>query len=170
MEFCPNELKEPGLPPVGTIIDLCIALNPHHGDALINALYEVSNPGHLKHILSTTLHMHVLTCATASIRYGVHLFKKQVTELVASHLDTLELAVNSWLGHHSISSSTSTTHSNWLMLKGMPVSKANGLLIASFHLYQHADMNNTVLHTVSYALSMMLHAHVEVISKPWKSL
>lgn len=97
------------------------------------------------------------------LRYGAHLSKEQVAELVAPHPDALEL-VNSWLDHHGISSSISTTQGgNRLTLIGVPVSKANDILGASFQLYQHAVTNDTVLRTVSYALPAALHAHVQTV-------
>ena len=40
-----------GHPPTNTTIDLYVALKPYHENALINALYEVSVPGHPKHVL-----------------------------------------------------------------------------------------------------------------------
>jgi hypothetical protein len=45
-----------GHPPDGTTIDLHIALEPHHKNALVDALHEVSRrPMHPKHVLFTTL-------------------------------------------------------------------------------------------------------------------
>ncbi|KAH8994235.1 peptidase S8/S53 domain-containing protein [Lactarius akahatsu] len=64
----PMKWENLGPPPVGTTIDLRIALKSHNKDALIDALYNVSNPGHPK--------------------YGSHLSRDQVS--------TLEL-VHSWL-------------------------------------------------------------------------
>ncbi|KAH9023119.1 subtilisin-like protein [Lactarius hengduanensis] len=79
-----------GRPPSGTTIDLYIALKHNRENALIDALYEVSEPGHP--------------------RYRAHLTKEQVADLVAPRPETLEL-VNSWLEHHGISSSSvSMTH------------------------------------------------------------
>ncbi len=97
-------------------------------------------------------------------RYGAHLSKEQVAELVAPHPDTLEL-VSSWLEHYGVpSSSISTSHGgNWLTLTGMPVSKANDLLGASYQHFLHAETNETILRTVSYALPAVLHAHVQTI-------
>ena len=43
-----------GHPPDGTTIDLHIALKPDRENALINALYKVSQPRHPKHILFST--------------------------------------------------------------------------------------------------------------------
>ncbi|KAH8995830.1 subtilisin-like protein [Lactarius hatsudake] len=134
-----------GCPPAGTTIDLYIALNPHQEDALIDALYEVSDPRHP--------------------RYGAHLSKEQVAELVRPHPDTLEL-VTSWLAHHGVRpSSISTTHGGaWLMVRNVLVSQANEMLGASYQLYRHAKVNDTIIRTVSYALPEVLHAHVQAIA------
>jgi hypothetical protein len=53
-----------GHPPTGTRINLYIALRPKREGALIDAVSEVSNPRHPKHVLLTTLPLVPLfTCA-----------------------------------------------------------------------------------------------------------
>ena len=65
----PEGWKSSGPPPIGTIIDLYVALWPHQENALIHALYEVSTPGHPKYVLSATLSLtHVLVCSTALVQ------------------------------------------------------------------------------------------------------
>ncbi|KAI9431927.1 subtilisin-like protein [Lactarius indigo] len=133
-----------GPPPAGFTIDLSIALKPHDENALIDALYEVSTPGHSK--------------------YGAYLTKEQVANLVTPRPDTLEL-VNSWLEYRGVPlSSVSMTHGGgWLTLTGVPVSTANDLLGASYQHFLHAETNETVLRTISYALPAVLHAHVQTV-------
>ncbi|KAH9060151.1 subtilisin-like protein [Lactarius vividus] len=133
-----------GHPPAGTTIDLHVALKPHHENALVDALYSVSDP--------------------TSPKYGAYLSKEQVAQLVAPHPDTLGL-INSWLGHHAVpSSSISTTHGSWLKLTGIPVSQANELLGASYQVYRRIGTNDTtILRTVGYALPSVLHAHVKTV-------
>ncbi len=104
-------------------------------------------------------------CAIARCRYGSHLSKEQVAQLVEPHPDTLEL-VHSWLAHHGVpSSSISTTHGgSWLTLTGVPVSQANELLGASYQLYRRTGTNDTtILRTVGYALPAVLHTHVQTV-------
>ncbi|KAH8988390.1 subtilisin-like protein [Lactarius akahatsu] len=155
-----------GHPPVGTTINLYLALKPHREDALIDALYEVSDPRHPKHVLSATfcapMYSFVLLLRC---RYGLHLSKDQVAELVAPHSDTLEL-VYSWLEHHGVpSSSVSMTHGgSWLTLTGIPVIQANDLLGASYRVYQHAETKDRILRTVGYALPAVLHGHVRTVA------
>ncbi|KAH9047022.1 subtilisin-like protein [Lactarius deliciosus] len=122
-----------GQPPSGTTIDLYIALKPQRENALVDALYEVSEPGHP--------------------RYGAHLTKEQVADLVAPRPETLEL-VNSWFKHHGISSSSvSMTHGgNTLKLKGVSVTQANTLIGASYQLYRHVESGETIVRTVGYSL------------------
>ncbi|KAH8980796.1 subtilisin-like protein [Lactarius akahatsu] len=141
----PVNWKTLGCPSAGTTIDLYIALNPHQENALIDALYEVSDPKHP--------------------RYGAHLSKEQVAELVRPHPDTLEL-VTSWLAHHGVRpSSISTTHGGaWLTVSNVLVSQANEILGASYQLYRHAKVNDTIIRTVSYALPDVLHAHIQAVA------
>lgn len=142
----PTNWESVGPPPAGTTLDLRIALNPHRENALIEALYEVSDPTHPK--------------------YGSHLSKEQVAELVAPHPDALALA-RSWLEHHGVphAATTTTTHGGaWLTVIGVPVSRANALLGASYQLYRHAETRETVLRTPSYALPAALLAHVQTVA------
>jgi tripeptidyl-peptidase-1 len=85
-----------------------------------------------------------------------------VVELVAPHTDTLEL-VDPWIRYHGLLSS-SISGGNRLTLTGVPVSKANKLLGASYQLYQHAETNETIVRTVSYSLPEALHAHVQTVA------
>ena len=56
-----------GHPPASTTIDLHIALKPHQENALTDALYEVSTPGHPKHVFATRTPLApVLMCVTAT--------------------------------------------------------------------------------------------------------
>ncbi|KAH9169288.1 subtilisin-like protein [Lactarius sanguifluus] len=141
----PGKWESIGQPPVGTTIDLRIALKPHREHALTDAIYEVSNPKHPK--------------------YGAYLSKEQVARLVAPHSHTLKL-VESWLGHHGVAASNvSTSHGgNWLTVTGVPVSKANDLLGASYQHYRYVGTNKIILRTVGYALPAALHVHVQMIA------
>ncbi|KAH9015223.1 subtilisin-like protein [Lactarius pseudohatsudake] len=141
----PVNWKTLGGPSAGATIDLYIALNPHQENALIDALYEVSDPKHP--------------------RYGAHLSKEQVAELVTPHPETLEL-VTSWLAHHGVRpSSISTTHGGaWLTVSNVLVSQADQILGASYQLYRHSKVNDTIIRTVGYALPEVLHAHIQAVA------
>ncbi|KAH9035148.1 subtilisin-like protein [Lactarius deliciosus] len=141
----PENWKNLGNPPADTTIDLHIALKAKNENALIDALIEVSSPGHA--------------------RQGAHLSREEVAELVAPPSDVLELA-NAWLDHYGVHPSTiSTKHGgSWLTLTGVPVSRANELLSASYQLYQHIGTNDTVLRTLSYGLPAALVEHVQNVA------
>ena len=104
-------------------------------------------------------------CIYRQCRYGIHLSKEQVADLVAPHSDTLDL-VGSWFAHHQVpSSSISITHGgSWLTLSGVPVAQANALLGASYQLYRHTETGETVLRTIGYALPEALHQHVQTVA------
>ncbi|KAH9167585.1 subtilisin-like protein [Lactarius sanguifluus] len=143
-DIVPKNWQSLGHPSNQTTIDLHLALKSHREDALVEALYEVSDPEHP--------------------RYGAHLSKEQVAEVVAPHPDTLEL-VNSWLGHYDIPSSSisMTLGGNWLRVIGVSVSQANRILGASYQLYQHVETNDTVLRTIGYSLPEVLHGHIQTV-------
>ncbi|KAH9035142.1 subtilisin-like protein [Lactarius deliciosus] len=134
-----------GHPPADGTIDLHIALKAKNENALIDALIEVSSPGHPKQ--------------------GAYLSREEVAELVAPPSDVLELA-NAWPDHYGVHPSTiSTKHGgSWLTLTGVSVSRANKLLRASYQLYQHIGTNNTVLRTLSYGLPAALVEHVHNVA------
>ncbi|KAH9055225.1 subtilisin-like protein [Lactarius vividus] len=157
-EAIPDNWESLGIPSAGATINPHIALKPHLEKALVTALYEVSSPGHPKHVLSTTpLRTHVLT-------YGLHLSKEQVADLVMPHPHTLEL-IKSWLKYHDLPSPISLTHGgNWLTLTGVSVSKANNLLGASYQLYRHAETKEIITRTVGYSLPAALHEHVQTVA------
>src|SRR6266702_1071511 len=156
-----------GHPPADTTIDLHVALKAHNENALIDALYRVSDPRSPKHVLSNTLPRTIYSrVPLLRRRYGAHLSKEQVAQLVAPHPDTLEL-IYSWLEHHGVpSSSISTTHGgSWLTLTGVPVTQANKLLGASYKLYRPIGTNDTaILRTIGYALPAVLHTHVQTVA------
>ncbi|KAH9036795.1 subtilisin-like protein [Lactarius deliciosus] len=140
----PENWESFGNPLSGTTIDLYVALKAHRENALIDTLYQVSDPNHP--------------------RYGAYLSKEQVAELVSPPPGTLEF-VNSWLEYHGIpSSSVSMTHGGTtLTLSGVSIMQANALLGASYQLYRHVETNETVVRTVGYALPAALHRLVQTV-------
>jgi len=148
-------------PPSGTTIDLYIALKSYSENALIDALYEVSEPTHPRHVHHRPSSHAYSRVPLLRCRYGAHLSKEQVAQLVAPHPNTLEL-VNSWLEHHGVPpSSVSMTHGgNTLELRDVSVAQADALLDASYQLYRHVESSETIVRTVSYALPAALNGHV----------
>ncbi|KAH9018944.1 subtilisin-like protein [Lactarius pseudohatsudake] len=92
----PENWNNLGHPPADTTIDLHIALKPKNENVLIDALIEVSSPGHPKH--------------------GKHLSREDVAELVAPPSDVLELA-NAWLDHYGVHPSTISTNTAATVLR-----------------------------------------------------
>ncbi|KAH9175112.1 subtilisin-like protein [Lactarius sanguifluus] len=161
----PKNWESLGHPSNETMIEFYLALKSHREDALVEALYEVSDPEHSRYVPTPP------TCASmyppvplSHGRYGAHLSKEQVAEVVAPHPDTLEL-VSSWFGHYDIPSSSisMTLGGNWLRVVGVSVSRANHILGASYQLYKHVETNDTVLRTISYSLPEVLHGHIQMI-------
>ncbi|KAH8990963.1 subtilisin-like protein [Lactarius akahatsu] len=141
----PENWENLGHPPAGTTIEIHIGLRAKNENALIDALYQVRSPGRPK--------------------YGAHLSREEVAELVAPPSDVLEL-VNAWLEYYGIPpSAISTKHGgSWLTVIGIPVPQANELLSASYQLYQHIGTNDTVLCTLSYGLPTTLLEHVQNVA------
>ncbi|KAH9165905.1 subtilisin-like protein [Lactarius sanguifluus] len=141
----PEHWETLGHPAAGTTIDLHIALEPRRKNAVLDALYEVSSP--------------------SSLKYGAHLSREQLADIVSPHPDTLAL-VNSWLKHHGVHpSSISRSHGGgWLTVADVPMSQANNILSASYQLYRHAKTNETVIRTISYGLPVELHSHVKTVA------
>ncbi|KAH8984507.1 subtilisin-like protein [Lactarius akahatsu] len=141
----PENWESLGNPLSDTTIDLYVALKAHRESALIDTLYQVSDPNHP--------------------RYGAYLSKEQIAELVSPPPGTLEF-VNSWLEYHGVpSSSVSTTHGGTtLTLSGVSIMQANALLGASYQLYKHVETNETVVRTVGYALPAALHRLVQTVA------
>ncbi|KAH8979410.1 subtilisin-like protein [Lactarius akahatsu] len=141
----PEHWETLGHPAAGTTIDLHIALEPQRKNAVVDALYEVSYP--------------------RSPKYGAHLSREQLADIVAPHPDTLTL-VNSWLKHHGVHpSSVSRSHGGgWLTVADVSMSQANSILSASYQLYRHAKTNETAIRTISYGLPVELHSHVKSVA------
>ncbi|KAH9059864.1 subtilisin-like protein [Lactarius vividus] len=141
----PDHWETLGHPAAGTTIDLHIALQPQHKNAVLDALYEVSSP--------------------RSPKYGAHLSREQLADIVAPHPDTLAL-VNSWLNHHGVRpSSVSQSHGGgWLTVADVSMSQANNILSASYQLYRHTKTNETVIRTISYGLPVELHSHIKTVA------
>ena len=98
-------------------------------------------------------------------RYGAHLSKEQVAELIAPHPDALE-QLGSWLEHHDVpASAVSVTHGGgWLTIKDVPLTKANALLDASYQTYRHTETDEAVIRTVGYSLPAALHEYVQTVA------
>lgn len=115
---CPSKVKESVSPPRGWlqgdpappdhILELKIGIPQAHFDILEKHLYEISDPYHE--------------------RYGQHLSKEQVEELVAPHPDSLAI-VDKWLFSHGLEHAdlNRSPAKDWITVH-VPVSKAEEML------------------------------------------
>ncbi|TFK66565.1 tripeptidyl peptidase A [Pluteus cervinus] len=163
----PYEVKERVRPPHGWIqhskpppdhtISLRIGLPQPNFGVLETHLYEVSDPNHS--------------------RYGQHLSKEEVEELVAPHPESLN-AVNEWLASHGIQEED-ISHSparDWITLT-IPIGLAEKMLDTKYHVWMNPTTGDYIVRTTSYSLPIDLHDHVDVIQpttmfaqfKPYRS-
>ncbi|TFK66564.1 tripeptidyl peptidase A [Pluteus cervinus] len=149
----PYEVKESVHPPHGWVqhsapspshgIELRIGLPQPNFGVLETHLYEVSDPDHH--------------------RYGQHLSKEEVEELIAPHPDSLD-AVNDWLASHGIQEEdvTRSPGKDWVTLK-LPVELVEKMLDTKYHVWKHTKTGDYIVRTTSYSLPIHLHEHVDVI-------
>ena len=107
----------------------------------------------------------MLPDASGTPRYGKHLSKEEVDELIAPSSTTVE-SLEAWLGYHSIdpiSSLTRTDAGDWITL-AIPIGKVEKMLDAKYRVYQHVDTGETIVRTISYSLPSILHEHVSAIT------
>jgi tripeptidyl-peptidase-1 len=104
-----------------------------------------------------------LTCRVSRNRYGAHLNKEQVEELVAPHQESSEL-VESWLADYGVDSSK-ISHSSgpWMNIR-VPVSTAERMLGATYNVYYSPVSGKTVVRTLRYSLPNVLYDHVDLVT------
>ncbi|KAL7281195.1 hypothetical protein ACG7TL_004503 [Trametes sanguinea] len=124
-----------------TVLHLRMALVSNDIAGLEEALYSVSTP--------------------SSPRYGQHLTKQEVEQLVAPKADSVA-AVNSWLAEHSINATTLTPAGDWLSFSAT-VKQASALLDADFAVFTHEETGETFVRTLSYGIPADLSGHIELV-------
>ena len=98
-------------------------------------------------------------------RYGAHLSKEDVDELIAPSATTVE-SLEAWLVHHEIdpvASLSRTVAGDWVSAT-IPIVKLENMLNAKYNVYQHVDTGETIVRTTSYSLPGVLHEHVSVVA------
>ncbi|KAF9567381.1 tripeptidyl peptidase A [Agrocybe pediades] len=150
---CPYSVKETiqpprtwvkhGVPPPDHKIVLRIGLPQPNFGVLEKHLYEVSDPDHE--------------------RYGQHLSKAEVEELVAPHQESLD-SVDEWLATFGITEDQIVRSSakDWITLR-LPVSLVEQMLDTKYHVWKHTETGESMVRTTSYSLPTVLHEHVDVI-------
>ena len=156
----PHGWNKHSVPAPDHTIVLRIGLPQPNFHVLEKHLYEVSDPDHK--------------------RYGSHLSKEEVDELVAPHQESIDL-VNEWLQSHGIGENDVVRSSakDWVTLK-VPVSLVEKMLDTvclthlsralpddfvhqKYHIWTYADSGESIVRTTSYSLPSNLHEHVDVI-------
>ncbi|KAI0048692.1 tripeptidyl peptidase A [Auriscalpium vulgare] len=139
----PRDWINVGDAPSNHVVPLRIALPQSNFQELERHLYEISDPD--------------------NVRYGEHLSKEEVEELVAPHPDSVH-AVNEWLAGHDISEGdcVRSPAKDWITVH-VPVAKAEAMLDTKFHVWKHAKDEDSVVRTTSYSLPEHMHAHIELI-------
>ncbi|KAI0048684.1 tripeptidyl peptidase A, partial [Auriscalpium vulgare] len=139
----PRDWINVGAAPTNHVVPLRIALPQSNFQELERHLYEISDPDHA--------------------RYGDHLSKEEVEELVAPHPDSVH-AVNEWLAGHGISEGdcVRSPAKDWITVH-VPVAKAEAMLDTKFHVWKHAIDEDSIVRTTSYSLPEHMHAHIELI-------
>ncbi|KAI0696063.1 family S53 protease-like protein [Cerioporus squamosus] len=122
-------------------ITLRLALAQGNAPGVVDALYSVSDP--------------------ASPKYGQHLTKQEVENLVAPKSDTKD-AVDTWLNANGLTATTLSPAGDWISIQ-VPVSKANQLFDANFTTFTSRDGGKDVIRTLSYSLPQVLQGHVDLV-------
>ncbi|KAJ7821185.1 subtilisin-like protein [Mycena olivaceomarginata] len=150
---CEHKVKEAVVPPrhwvvsgpapPDHLIKLRIGLPQPNFDVLEDHLYAVSDPYHE--------------------RYGAHLTKEEVEELVAPHPDSVS-EVNGWLSSHGIQEEDvgRSPAGDWLTIK-LPVQLVEKMLDTKYHVWKHTGSGEQIVRTTSYSLPKDIFEHVELI-------
>ncbi|KAJ3995479.1 peptidase S8/S53 domain-containing protein [Lentinula boryana] len=130
-------------PDPSKLLKLRFGLRPSNFDTLLEHLSETSDPFHE--------------------RYGKHLSKAQVDELMRPADETLQ-EVKEWLNWHGIEDeATSSSSDRWITVN-IPVSLAETLLNTKYHVYAHTGSEEKIIRTLEYSLPRHLHDHINLVS------
>ncbi|KAJ7482405.1 subtilisin-like protein [Mycena galericulata] len=135
------------LAPLDHIIKLRIGLPQSNFHALEDHLYAVSDP--------------------SSERYGEHLSKEEIEELVAPRPESVE-SVTEWLSSHGIEEEKigRSPAGDWLTIR-IPVSLAEKMLDTAsnslkYHVWKHSE-GDYLVRTTSYSVPKTVFDHVDLI-------
>ncbi|EIW56056.1 family S53 protease-like protein [Trametes versicolor FP-101664 SS1] len=124
-----------------TPLTLRIALAQKTSDAVVDALYSVSDP--------------------SSDTYGQHLSKTEAAQLAAPDAASVT-AVNAWLAEHGLNATALTPAGDWMEVQ-VDVSTANTLLAANYSLFAQGDSGLQAVRTLAYSIPAALKGHVDLI-------
>ncbi|KAJ3984233.1 tripeptidyl peptidase A [Lentinula detonsa] len=150
--LAPTRLKESVVPPrqwkkyssypADSRIELRIGLVQPHIHVLENHIQEISDPDHE--------------------RYGRHLSKAEVEDLVAPSEESIQL-VNAWLKSLGIEDANTyrTPAQDWIVIN-LTVSVAEKMLDTSYNVWKHDD-GDLIIRTTNYSLPEHLVNHIDLI-------
>ncbi|CDO70468.1 hypothetical protein BN946_scf184569.g11 [Trametes cinnabarina] len=118
-----------------------LALKPGNTSGLIKSLLDVSDP--------------------ASSKYGQHLSKAEVDQLVAPPAESVQ-TVTSWLKNNGIDAEAYSSAGDMLRIQISPA-QANTLFNANFSTYVHEKTNTTMVRTLSYSLPADVNEHLAFV-------
>ncbi|EIW73986.1 subtilisin-like protein [Coniophora puteana RWD-64-598 SS2] len=126
-----------------TVLTFQIGLSRPRFGELEQNLMEISDPSHA--------------------RYGVHLSKDDVLELMAPQSDTQEV-VAEWLALYGLNeTSVSYSSAKDAMTLSAPVRVAESMFNTSFYVYSHADSGDSLVRTTQYSLPEVLDDHIALV-------
>lgn len=121
------------------LLSLRFALRPSDTAALEKVLYEVSAPG--------------------NSAYGKHLSREEVAAFVRPSNLSKSL-VTEWLSSNQLDATWNLFSESTLQVS-LPVSKANEILGADFHLFKGATTGKDTIRTLSYSIPAALKGHLD---------
>ncbi|KIK61925.1 hypothetical protein GYMLUDRAFT_243087 [Collybiopsis luxurians FD-317 M1] len=130
-------------PNASTLLVLRFRLRPSNFDTLLDHLSETSDSFHE--------------------RYGKHLSKTQVDELMRPSNETLQ-EVKDWLNWHGVGDKELPTSSDRLISVKIPVSAAETMLNTTYYVFEHTKSQKKTLRTLEYSLPRHLHEHINLVS------
>ncbi|KAI9455152.1 tripeptidyl peptidase A [Lactarius psammicola] len=139
----PRNWVDLGRAPPTHVIPLRIALPQPRFPELERHLTEISDPFHS--------------------RYGEHLQKEDVEELVAPHASSVD-AVHEWLETHGIQKEAchKSPAGDWVTVR-LPVVQAEKMLGTEFRVWKHTQDGDVLVRTTEYSLPAHLDKHIELI-------
>ncbi|KAI0659407.1 family S53 protease-like protein [Cubamyces menziesii] len=137
----PPGFVDVGPAPSDHTLKLRFALSQNDPNAIVDALYRVSDP--------------------SGSEYGLYLSKTEVEQLVAPKSAAVD-AVNAWLQENSLSGAALTPAGDWVGFE-IPVHQANGFFNANFSVFEHEQTKTQMVRTMAYSLPASLQGHVDVV-------
>ncbi|POR31940.1 Uncharacterized protein TPAR_07845 [Tolypocladium paradoxum] len=138
----PRDWVRVGPVPATHRVRLQIGLKQNGFEELERQLWEISDPFHA--------------------RFGQHLTADQVHALIQPSDDTL-ITVIDWLGDHGIREEELEFSSarDWIIVPSLPISTAESLLQASYHVYRRGHQN--LVRATEWSLPLHLHGLVDTV-------